>query len=98
MKRNGFKVIVLVAVCALALGGQAFAGKGGGKGGGNGQQSASGQQFKVRQQLKTGDCDSSGVRQGLGQGQGSMRNLGLADGSKLAPRPKDGTGFGSSAQ
>lgn len=96
MKRNGFKVIALVAVCTLALGGQAFAGKGGGKGSVKGQQSASGQQLNVRQQLKTGDCDTSGARQGLGQG--SMRKLGLADGSKLAPRPKDGSGFGSSAR
>lgn len=94
MKKNVFKVAVLVAVCALALGSEAFAGNGGGKG----MQSAFGTQpqLKVRQQLKTGDCDLTGVSQGVAQG--SMRKPGLADGSGLAPRPQDGTGFGSPAK
>lgn len=92
MKKNVLKITVLIAVCALALGGEAFAGKGGGKG----LQSASGSKAQVRQQLKTGDCDATGLSQGVGQG--SMRKLGLADGSELAPRPQDGTGFGSPAR
>jgi hypothetical protein len=105
MKKQLVKVIVLAAACTLALGGYAFAGKGAGAGGGGGKglqtrtatstkiQSQSKLQTQSRQKLHVNTGD--GLTTPAGSAQGSQRKLGLADGSELAPRPQDGTGFGS---
>lgn len=107
MKKQLVNVVVLAAVCTLALGGYAFAGKGAGAGGAGGKglqtrsatatkiQTQSKRQTQSRQQLHVNTGD--GLTTPAGSAQGSQRKLGLADGSELAPRPQDGTGFGSSA-
>lgn len=107
MKKQLVKVVVLTAACTLALGGYAFAGKGAGAGGGGGKglqtrtatatkiQTQSKVQTQSRQKLHVNTGD--GLTSPAGSAQGSQRKLGLADGSGLAPRPQDGTGFGSPA-
>ena len=104
MKKQFVKVVVLAAACTLALGGYAFAGKGAGAGGAGGKglqtrtatkvHTQSKLQTQSRQQLHVNTGD--GLTTPAGSAQGSQRKLGLVDGSELAPRPQDGTGFGSS--
>lgn len=112
MKKHLLKVTVLAAICALALSGEAMAGKGaGGAGSGkNGKglqtntatQTQSQDQLRVRERIHqpgTGMVNGgNGVAAPQGTAQGSGRQLGLRDGSELAPQPKDGTGFGSPNQ
>jgi hypothetical protein len=51
-------------------------------------------QMQTRQQLRDGSCLSVDTpRQGGGQGQ--MRRMGPADGTGVAPKPQDGTGYGA---
>lgn len=106
MKKHLLKVTVLAAVCALALSGEALAGKGaGGSGNGKGMQTntatknQSQDQLRVRERIHqpgTGQMNGGpGVATPQGAGQGNSRQLGLRDGSEAAPRPQDGTGFGS---
>jgi hypothetical protein len=104
MKKHLLRVTVLAAVCALALSGQALAGNGPG-GNGKGLQTNTATQTQSQDQLRIRDRihqpgtglvnGGSGVAAPQGAGQASGRQLGLRDGSELAPRPQDGTGFGS---
>jgi len=108
MKKQLVKVVVLTAACTLALGGYAFAGKGAGAGagagggGGKGLQTRTATKVQTQSKLQTQSRQQLHVNTGdglttpAGSAQGSQRKLGLADGSELAPRPQDGTGFGSS--
>jgi len=109
MNKNLLKIVVLVAVCALTLGGEAFAGKGGG-GGAKSVQTKTATKLQTQSQLKTQSKLQTQSRQQLkidsgdtlttsqGTGKGSMRKLGPADGTGLEPRPLDGTGYGSPAK
>jgi hypothetical protein len=101
MKKQFVKVVVLVAACTLALGGYAFAGKGAGAGGGGGKglqtRTATATKIQTQSRQKLHVDTGDGLTTPTGSAQGSQRKLGLADGSELAPRPQDGTGFGSPA-
>jgi len=102
MKKNLFKVVVLIAAGALFLSGEAFArGGGGGGGGGAGLQTRSAMKIQTQSKYQTQtrtqaqqqlNQDGTGSQ---GTAQGNMRKLGPADGTDLQPRPQDGTGYGS---
>ncbi len=110
MKRTKLAVVALSAVCAVALGSEAFA-RGGGGGGGGGQGArlrdgscvnsqtgtASGGKAMQGQRLQDGSGAAKGAaRQGAGQGK--MRRLGPGDGTGNAVPPADGSGYGSPAK
>jgi hypothetical protein len=100
MKIRKIAIAGVVAVCALAMAGQAFSA------GGQRLQRRDGSCLKtststsmqtktqVRQRLQDGS--RSGVTtSGAGAGQGQMRKLGPGDGTGNITRPMDGTGYGS---
>lgn len=102
MKIGKIAVAGVIAVCALAMAGQAFAA------GGQRMQRRDGSclktstststqtktQTQVRQRLQDGS-GSAATASGAEAGQGQMRKLGPGDGTGNSTRPLDGTGYGS---
>ena len=105
MRRTKLALLALAAVCALALGSEAFA-RGGSGGGGRGAGlrdgscvtgqtgTTPGGQSMQGQRLRDGSGAAMGTTR-QGAGQGTMRRLGPGDGTGNAVPPVDGTGSGS---
>ena len=106
MKNNKYAVYGVVALCALALTGEAFAA------GGQRSRQRDGSCLRsssmMKTQTKTQDQTMTQSRQrlqdgsgagvtatGAGSGQGQMRQAGPGDGTGNETRPLDGSGYGS---
>lgn len=109
MNSSKYAVYGVVALCALALSGEAFAAGGQRSRLRDGSclrsstmmktQTSSQVQTKTqsRQQLRDGSGGGMSAT-GAAAGQGQMRQLGSGDGTGDAIRPLDGTGYGSPAE
>ncbi|MGA7828709.1 MAG: hypothetical protein WCA04_13670 [Geobacteraceae bacterium] len=111
MKSNRYAVYGVVALCALALSGEAFA-AGGQRGGARLRdgsclrtsgmmqtQTKTQTQTKAQSRQQLRDGSGGGVpAAGMAAGQGQMRQMGPGDGTGNATRPLDGTGYGSPNQ
>jgi hypothetical protein len=107
MNKTFVKSIILVALCTLALSGEAFAkgGSGGGVSSGSAlrthtmtqtkveTQTQTKTQVKSRQQLRDGSAVAGSSAQGGSQGE--KGHFGVADGTDTPLQPLDGTGLGS---
>jgi hypothetical protein len=104
MKSSKYAVYGVVALCALALSGEAFAAGGQRMRQRDGSclrtststktQTKTQTKSQTRQQLQDGS-GASATATGMGAGQGQMRQLGPGDGTGNVTRPLDGTGYGS---
>lgn len=109
MKNNRYAVYGVVALCALALTGEAFAAGGQRARQRDGSclrtstmmktQTRTQDQTKTQTRQRLQDGSGSGVTAaGMGSGQGQMRQAGPGDGTGNVTRPLDGTGYGSPNQ
>jgi len=109
MNSSKYAVYGVVALCALALSGEAFAagGQRARQRDGSCLRTSTSMKSQTKTQAQTNLQSRQQLRDGSGggvsaagtaAGQGQMRQLGPGDGTGSATRPLDGSGYGSPAE